>query len=143
MSCKHKFLSEEWMLAFELVAQKLLDASDAGLLASFTYVEHFSDAPMSGADDGKATGYVMTISDGKVAIKPGIQGGETADCSLRMDYAAALESMRFKSGPELSELSRRAAAAGGLEMTGSLEAMPIPMNILHDEICDRTLPPAS
>ena len=137
MTERHEFLSDAWFAALEQEAQKLLDASAAGQEASFVYAEHFTDIPAPG-DDGHEAGYVMTLSRGKAHVRPGIQGCEAADCLVRMDYGAALESLKFKSGPALGEFMRKAGEAGAVGLTGSLEGAPIAMNALHDAICDRT-----
>jgi len=137
MNETYEFLSNKWIEALEIKAQKLLDASDGITVKPFTYVEYFTNAPTT-RSDGKKAGYAMTISDKKVSINAGVQGDESADCLVVMDYSTAMESMKLQSGPELSELSRQAAMSGNLTMTGSLEGIPIPMNTLHDQLCQCT-----
>ncbi len=138
MADKYEFLSDGWFVALAEVAQRLLDAEGTNSRAPFAYAEVFTNAPLS-SRNGAIAGYVLTIADGKVKVRPGVQDNEAVDCTVSMDYAAGLDSLRLKSSPELGEFSRQAAAAGKLQMTGSLEATPLPMGALHDAMVDRTM----
>lgn len=141
MSDKHEFLSDGWFVALAEEAQRLLDAEGANSPTPFAYAEVFTNARVP-SRDGAMAGYVLTIDDdGKVKVRPGVQDNEAVDCIVRMDYAAGLDSLQLKSSPELNEFSRQAAAAGKLQMTGSLEATPLPMGALHDAMVDRTTLP--
>jgi hypothetical protein len=130
---QYEFLSEDWLSSLERAAQRLLDASDADGTMPFTYVEKFTDAPVARLD-GMKPGYVLKLQGGKATIGQGVrkEQEEEADCVVRMDYAAALASLKYPVGPELTELSGKAAADGRMQMSGSLAEAPIPMHELHD-----------
>lgn len=134
MSERHEILSDGWLAALERVAQGLLDAAPGGGKAAYVYAERFTDAP-----GGQVAGYILRLAGGKAQVTAGWTGSEEAACIVAIDHGVALDSMRYKTGPALSELSRKAAIAGKLFMSGSLEGAPIPMNALHDAMCDRTL----
>lgn len=135
-----EFLSDSWLSSLEGAAQQLLDRSDAGTSASFVYVEKFTDAPAA-SPEGKDPGYVLRLEEGKATIAAGVSRDNEAqaDCMVRMDYGVALESMKYRIGPELAELSEKAAADGHMELTGSMAGAPIPMHELHDAAVEFTV----
>jgi hypothetical protein len=137
MAEKSAFMSGEWVLALEQIAQGLLDTSDASGDTDFTYAEIFTGSPEP-RSDGNQTGYVMSFKGRKATVRSGVREVEPANCSVWIDYQAAADSLGVKSGTELGELMRKAGAEGKMRMIGSMDGVPVSMHELHDAICDRS-----
>ncbi len=138
MTGKSAFLTDGWIKALEEETQKLLDAKPDAAIASFAYVERFTDPP-SPRSDGKLDGYRMDIANGKVTVRSGVSADESADCYVTIDHGAAFATLPLKSGPAMDEVARQAFEKGQIEIAGSFDGIPIDLGAVHDAMVDRTL----
>jgi len=138
MAGKSAFLTEGWTEALRDEAQRILDARPGGEVASFSYIERFSDAPDPGTETQRP-GYRMNIVNGKVTVRRGVGEDESANCVVVMDYAAAAATLNVRSGPDMDALSQQAFEKGLIQISGSFDGMPVDLAALHDAMVDRTL----
>ena len=138
MAGKSPFLSAAWAAALQEEAQRILDAEPWGDVASFSYIERFTDAPEPGTPANRP-GYRMDIVNGRVHVRLGVGERETANAVIVMDHDAAHATLTVRSGPEMDDLAQLALAEGKLALLGSLEGMPLNMALLHDAMLERTL----
>ena len=138
MAEKSVFLSEAWAAALREEAQRVLDAEPWSDVASFSYIERFTDAPDPGTP-GNRPGYRMDIVNGRVHIRLGVGERESANAVLVMDHDAAQATLTFRSGPEMDELGQLALEEGKLRIMGSFDGMPLDLATLHDAMLERTL----
>ena len=138
MADKSPFLSEAWAAALQEEAQRVLDAEPWSDVASFSYIERFTDAPDPGTPANRP-GYRLDIVNGRVHVRLGVGERESANAVLVMDHDAAHATLTVRSGPEMDELAALAVEEGKLQLLGSFDGMPLDMAALHDAMLDRTL----